>query len=122
MLMYWMYTPLRREFPPPCRVFARAVLTQPGKWGFHFNVNLVSSAVVTYSKLVYCYLLNYGEAAVWSKSYSKKIEGLAASQVWRVWTDINQWHTWQDDIEYAKLDGEFKQAACSTLNPKVAQA
>ena len=45
---------------------------------------------------------------MWIKSYSKTVEGLSANQVWKVWADVNQWHTWQNDIEYAKLDGEFR--------------
>jgi len=55
---------------------------------------------------------------MWSRSYSKTVEGLSASQVWNVWTDVNQWHTWQDDIEYAKLDGEFKKGNTFRFKPK----
>lgn len=55
---------------------------------------------------------------MWSKSYSKTVEGLNASQVWKVWSDINQWHTWQDDIEYAQLDGEFKTGNVFRFKPK----
>jgi len=52
---------------------------------------------------------------MWSKCYSRKMEGLNANQIWDVWTDVNQWHTWRDDIKSAKLGGDFKQ---STSNPK----
>ncbi|MEJ2040131.1 MAG: hypothetical protein P8X55_14540 [Desulfosarcinaceae bacterium] len=45
---------------------------------------------------------------MWTKSYSKTVENLDGSRVWRIWTDVNQWHTWQDDIEYAELDGKFE--------------
>lgn len=55
---------------------------------------------------------------MWSKSYSRVVEGLSASQVWGVWTDVNQWHTWQDDIEYAMLDGEFKKGSLFRFKPK----
>jgi uncharacterized protein YndB with AHSA1/START domain len=55
---------------------------------------------------------------MWSKTYSKKVKGLKADQVWRVWTDINQWHTWQSDIEYAKLEGEFEVGNTFLLKPK----
>lgn len=55
---------------------------------------------------------------MWSRTYSKKVKGLNADQVWRVWTDINQWHTWQGDIEYAKLDGAFKAGNTFLLKPK----
>lgn len=55
---------------------------------------------------------------MWSKTYSKKVHGLKAEQVWKVWTDLNQWHTWQSDIEYAKLEGEFKVGNTFLLKPK----
>ena len=55
---------------------------------------------------------------MWSKSYSKTVKGLKASQVWKVWADVNQWHTWQNDIEYAKLDGEFKKGNAFHFKPK----
>lgn len=55
---------------------------------------------------------------MWSKAYSKKVKGLKAEQVWKVWTDLNQWHTWQSDIEYAKIEGEFKVGNTFLLKPK----
>lgn len=55
---------------------------------------------------------------MWSKTYSKKVKGLKAEQAWKVWTDVNQWHTWQGDIEYAKLEGEFKVGNTFLLKPK----
>ena len=55
---------------------------------------------------------------MWTKSYSKTINDLKASQVWKVWADVNQWHKWQDDIEYAKLDGEFKTGNIFQFKPK----
>lgn len=55
---------------------------------------------------------------MWSKSYSTTVKGLRASQVWKVWTDVDRWPTWQDDIENAKLDGEFKQGGVFRFKPK----
>jgi uncharacterized protein YndB with AHSA1/START domain len=55
---------------------------------------------------------------MWSRTCSKKIKGLKAEHVWKVWTDLNQWHTWQSDIEYAKLEGEFKVGNTFLLKPK----
>ena len=55
---------------------------------------------------------------MWTKSYSKTVEKLTAAQVWAVWTDVNQWHQWQDDIEYAKLDGEFEKGSVILFKPK----
>jgi uncharacterized protein YndB with AHSA1/START domain len=55
---------------------------------------------------------------MWSKTYCKKVQGLKAEQVWKVWTDLNHWHTWQSDIEYAKLEGEFKVGNTFLLKPR----
>jgi hypothetical protein len=55
---------------------------------------------------------------MWSKAYSQKVKGLSAEHLWEVWTDVNQWHTWQDDIEYAKLDGEFGAGKSFLFKPK----
>jgi hypothetical protein len=55
---------------------------------------------------------------MWSKSYSKRVRGISAEKIWAVWTDVNQWHTWHDDIEWAKLEGQFKVGDTFKLKPK----
>ena len=55
---------------------------------------------------------------MWTKSYSKIVENLDAAKVWTVWTDVDQWHTWQDDIEYAKLNGEFEKGGLIHFKPR----
>ena len=55
---------------------------------------------------------------MWTKSYSKKVKGLSKKRVWEVWTDVNQWHSWQDDIEYAKLDAAFEKGGVIHFKPK----
>lgn len=55
---------------------------------------------------------------MWSKSYSKRVSGLSAEKVWAIWTDVNQWHTWQPDIEQATIDGDFKVGNTFMLKPK----
>jgi len=55
---------------------------------------------------------------MWTKSYSATVKGLDARQVWKVWADVDKWHTWQDDIEYAKLEGEFKDGNFFQFKPK----
>lgn len=54
----------------------------------------------------------------WNKSYSIRIKDLESEKVWNVWTDINNWNTWQNDIEYAKLEGEFEVGNTFILKPK----
>ncbi len=55
---------------------------------------------------------------MWSKSHSKRVKGVRPGDAWRVWTDVNRWHTWQSDIEYAKLDGDFEVGNSFKLKPK----
>ena len=54
----------------------------------------------------------------WSKSYSQTVGNIKAENIWKVWTDINNWGIWQNDIEYAKLEGEFKAGNVFILKPK----
>jgi hypothetical protein len=55
---------------------------------------------------------------MWSKQFSKKYNNVSAKQVWDVWTDINQWQTWQDDIDFAKLDLPFTEGSTFAFRPK----
>ena len=55
---------------------------------------------------------------MWSKSYSKWVKGIDVGEILKVWTDINQWQTWQEDIEYAKIDGEFQKGSMFLFKPK----
>lgn len=55
---------------------------------------------------------------MWSKSYSRKVKGITAEELWEVWRNVDQWHTWQNDIDYAKLNGEFKAGNSFLFKPK----
>ncbi len=55
---------------------------------------------------------------MWTATYSKKAPGLTAAQVWKVWSDVDQWHTWQDDIDHAKMLGDFKTGGKLAFKPK----
>lgn len=39
-------------------------------------------------------------------------------QIWKVWSDVNNWSSWDHDIEYAKLDGKFTDGSNIFLKPK----
>lgn len=54
----------------------------------------------------------------WSKSYSQTVENVEIEDIWRVWADINNWNTWQNDIDYAKLENDFKAGNTFILKPK----
>jgi hypothetical protein len=80
----------------------------------------LSVTLDNYSKPVYYTALTvlFEERKMWSRTYSQKVKGLSAEHLWEVWTDVNQWHTWQDNIEYADLDGEFAAGKSFLFKPK----
>ncbi|MDO9182181.1 MAG: SRPBCC family protein [Bacteriovorax sp.] len=51
-------------------------------------------------------------------THSKIVSNIELNKLWDVWSDINHWHTWQNDIDYATLDGDFKEGNIFTLKPK----
>lgn len=59
---------------------------------------------------------------MWTRTHSKTVTDVSAQQLWNVWTDVNQWHTWQPDIERATLEGSFAVGNTFTLKPAGAPA
>ena len=55
---------------------------------------------------------------MWTKTYSKTFQGLKREDIWRIWTDINNWPTWHGDLDYCKLEGDFKVGNHFFLKPK----
>ena len=55
---------------------------------------------------------------MWLKSFSVTTNKASIEQIWEVLTNINQWNTWDNDIEWIKLDGEAKLGADFLLKPK----
>ena len=52
---------------------------------------------------------------------TREVENISKEDIYNKWSDINNWHTFNDDIEYAKLDGEFKEGNFFTLGLKSGQ-
>jgi len=38
--------------------------------------------------------------------------------IWRLWTDVENWHVWDLDVEHAKLNGLFTAGSGGYLKPK----
>jgi len=49
------------------------------------------------------------------------VENISKEDIFNKWSDIDNWHTFNDDIEYAKLEGEFKEGIFFTLGLKGGQ-
>ena len=59
---------------------------------------------------------------MWMRSHSKVYQNISAEQIWKLWTDINNWPSWNADLEYCKFDQPFKVGSVFTLKPKGAPA
>ncbi len=66
--------------------------------------------------------LNLDEGYVWTKTHSKFYPSVSAKEIWRIWTDVNNWPKWHGDLDYCKLDGDFVVGNRFILKPKEAPA
>jgi hypothetical protein len=55
---------------------------------------------------------------MWSKTHSIVTSEATKEQMWKLFEDVNNWHTWDEGIEYAKIDGEFQKGNFFILKPK----
>lgn len=55
---------------------------------------------------------------MWSKSHSVVTKAVTKEQMWNLFVDVNNWHTWDIGIEYAKLVGNFEKGNHFLLRPK----
>jgi hypothetical protein len=55
---------------------------------------------------------------MWSKSSSKLYAGVSMESVWRLWSDVNDWSSWHDDLDHVKMSGEFAVGNHFLLKPK----
>jgi hypothetical protein len=55
---------------------------------------------------------------MWEKSYSITVADLEPDQIWKIWSDISIRHQWDDDTEWAKIEGPFSQGAIFSMKIK----
>jgi hypothetical protein len=55
---------------------------------------------------------------MWQVQYWKVFPSLQGGAVWTVWRDVDHWHEWDADIEYATLSGPFAVGSELVLKPK----
>lgn len=55
---------------------------------------------------------------MWSKSYSKVFKGINKKAVWQLWTDVNNWPKWDQELDYCKMDTAFIEGSQFILKPK----
>lgn len=55
---------------------------------------------------------------MWKRVQSIEIENVSPEKIWEIWTDVNNWEKWHGDLDYCKLEGEFKVGNFFRLKPK----
>ena len=55
---------------------------------------------------------------MWTKTHSLLTKEATKEQMWKLFEDVNNWHTWDTGIEYAKMEGRFEKGNHFTLKPK----
>lgn len=54
----------------------------------------------------------------WLRSYSVITTEVTKEQMWRLYSDVNRWHEWDNGIDYARMEGEFVKGNSFILKPK----
>ncbi|MEP6646052.1 MAG: SRPBCC family protein [Saprospiraceae bacterium] len=55
---------------------------------------------------------------MWTKTYSIETNEVTKEQMWKLFSEVNQWHLWDKGIEYAKIEGKFEKGNTFLLKPK----
>lgn len=55
---------------------------------------------------------------MWTKSYSVVTKEVTKEQMWKLFADVDDWHTWDSGIEFAKMEGKFEKGNQFLLKPK----
>lgn len=55
---------------------------------------------------------------MWIKSYSVVTNEVTAEQMWKLFSDVNNWHTWDKEIEWARMEGKFSKGNHFMMRPK----
>ena len=55
---------------------------------------------------------------MWIRSFSKEYQNIRKKDIWSIWLDVNNYPSWHNDLDYCKLEGEFKVGNFFRLKPK----
>ena len=55
---------------------------------------------------------------MWNQFHSKLYTNVKKENIWRLWTDVNNWATWHGDLDYCKMEGDFAVGNHFMLKPK----
>ncbi len=55
---------------------------------------------------------------MWTRSHTIVTKEATKEQLWKLFADVNHWHVWDTEIEYARMEGKFEQGNHFILKPK----
>ena len=56
------------------------------------------------------------------REFKKGYKNVRRKDIWKIWTDVNNWPSWHGDLDYCKMEGVFKVGNYFMLKPKGAPA
>lgn len=55
---------------------------------------------------------------MWTRSHSIVTDKVTKEQIWKLFADVNNWHTWDKGIEFARMEGKFEKGNHFVLKPQ----
>jgi len=55
---------------------------------------------------------------MWIREYSKLYPNVKSEDIWKIWTDVNNWPAWHGDLDYCQMSGDFEVGNHFYLKPK----
>ena len=55
---------------------------------------------------------------MWTKSHSIVTKAVTKEQLWSLLSDVNNWHIWDEGIDFAKMEGAFEKGNHFMFQPK----
>ena len=55
---------------------------------------------------------------MWTRTHSITTNKASKEQLWKLFANVNNWHTWDTGIEYARMEGQFEKGNHFILKPK----
>ena len=55
---------------------------------------------------------------MWTRSHSITTQAVTKEQLWKLFADVNNWNTWDEGIEFSKMEGKFEKGNYFIIRPK----
>ena len=55
---------------------------------------------------------------MWTKTYSNIYKNVTKEAVWQAWADVTHWPSWDDELDYCQMTGDFVVGNHFILKPK----